>query len=463
MTRRSKRPAHAARGLAALRGCLLTFVLATAAAAAAEPTPAPEARPTPSAVVLITVDTLRADSVSFNGYGLPTTPFLDSLARDGVVFTQAYAPSSWTPPSMASLFTGVFPSSHGITFGEDARSLVGLAILPDSFATLAEFMRAAGYPSVGVSSNRHLTRSTGFAQGFDAFYDPPNFPNAKVVNDQVRLQLREAFGPSWKTAWRERKLFLWIHYFDPHDPYMPYPPWLGKNAPGFRRQDAPIGIHMKRLKEVYPQPDAALAAAIRPLYDSEIARVDDHIRQIWEELGFDDDVLLIMTSDHGEEIVDHGNLGHSHSLYEELVRVPLLLRWPKGLQAGRRIEAPVSVVDVFPTLVELLGLPMPAGLQGRSLVEALGQAAVAPRPVFCELLPTKPPRTAIRDGQWKLIRDEAEPLRSQLFDLRADPHEATDLSAQHPEVLRRLDALLQQWKQTLPPPPFVQTLGITDR
>jgi arylsulfatase A-like enzyme len=416
--------------------------------------------------VLVTVDTLRADAVSFNGYTKPTTPFLDSLALEGVSFSRAYAASSWTPPSMASLFTGVAPASHGITFGDMAvMSPVGLPILSESFRTLAETLRSAGYVTVGISSNLHLLRELGFAQGFDLYSNPTSFVTAAVVNSQARCQLKTWFGEGWRSAWKHKPLFLWLHYFDPHDPYLPYKRWMDRYAPGHGvGKDSPANLAMRSLKDRFPVPNAALAAEIRPIYDSEVARVDEHIRQVWVELGLDEDVLFILTSDHGEEIVDHGALGHSQSLYEELVRVPLLIRWPRRLARGLKLDRPVQAVDLYPTLVELLGLDRPAGLQGQSLAPwLLGQAGPPEaRPVFCQLSPPKPHLTAVCDGRWKLIRSEKDPAETELYDLEADPHERDNRAAQNPEVVRRLAAALQSWRKALPPAPQVQTFAMTD-
>lgn len=197
----------------------------------------PPSDPAPAAVVLITIDTLRADYVSFLGHERQTTPFLDGLARRGVSFTASYAASSWTVPSMASLFSGLWPSSHGVVSGRiDAatgaagQQRVSLQpVLPSSLFTLAESFQQAGYLTIGVPSNLHLAAHLGFAQGFD-YYGPADFKPADRVNRQVVSLLREAFGGDWRAGWREGKTFLWIHYFDPHDPYQPRQPWASRYA-----------------------------------------------------------------------------------------------------------------------------------------------------------------------------------------------------------------------------------------
>lgn len=457
-------------GLAALA------ISAVAPAAASAATP-----PRPSAIVLVTVDTLRADRVSFGGYALPTTPFLDRLASEGVIFDRAYATSSWTPPTMASIFTGVPPMTHGVVSGEITESkALRQPVLPESLLTLAELARVLAFRTLGVASNRHLTVELGFAQGFDRFFDPPSFLSGEVVNEQARALLAQEYGAGWKQAWRSRPLFLWLHYFDPHDPYLPDPAWIQRHAPGAQDRGplSPARLVMRDLKRRFPEPDAALAAAIRPFYDSEVHRTDRVFAALWNELAPDGNVLLILTADHGEEIVDHGKLGHSQSLYEELVRVPLLFWWPRGLPAGVRVDQPVSVLDLLPTLHDLLGQPVPPSLAGRSLAplwrgkvagEPASDPAASPaRPVFLELQAPKPSRWAIIDGYRKLILDPTTPATLsipaastapvvELYDLRSDPGETINLAARQPVEVERLRGELRSWARQHPLAPDQKT------
>ena len=423
----------------------------------------PVAPPIPSAIVLVTVDTLRADRVSFGGYRLPTTPFLDRLASEGVVFERAYATSSWTPPTMASIFTGVPPMTHGVVSGEIAESrALRQPVLPESLLTIAELASMSGFRTLGVASNRHLATDLGFAQGFDRYFDPPSFLGGSAVNDQVRRLLGEEFGADWKRDWRRRPLFLWLHYFDPHDPYIPFEPWMEAHAPGAvtRGPASPARTVMRELKVRFPKPDAALAEAIRPLYDSEIRRTDDFLEVLWKEMAPDDNVLFVFTADHGEEIVDHGALGHSQSLYEELVHVPLFFWWPRGLPAGVRVAQPVSALDILPTVLELVGRPAPSTLAGRSLVPLWRAAAGTPaetRPVFLELSPPKAFRWAVVDGNRKLIVDPTTPDSPELYDLVADPGELHNIAASAPVEVERLRGELRRWARKNPRAPDQRT------
>jgi arylsulfatase A-like enzyme len=422
----------------------------------------------PSAVVLLTVDTLRADAVSFAGSTVPATPFLDRLTRRSAVFGSAYAASSWTPPSMASLFTSLYLSSHGIVMGALAgiEQVQGI-VLPESFLTLAEALNQAGYTTIGVSANRHLSPILGYAQGFDLFEVAP-FVDAEQVNIRVRSQLQKRFGPNWRQSWKQGKTFLWIHYFDPHAPYIAREPWIDLYAPGWRNEPAAAttGLMIPELDKLFQaSPDRQrFARTLRGLYDSEVSYLDRQLADLWDDLGLDDEnVLLVFTADHGEEFAEHGGLGHGFRLYEELIHVPFFVHWPKALPSGRCVDAPASLVDVFPTLVELLGLEPQPGLQGQSLASLLrGYPAIGRRPVLAEIRPPAPWLHAYREGPWKLIQNQMPPYGVHLFDLSRDPGEITSLAAQYPGEVHRLAAAMNAWRSTMPPPPEIETVGIED-
>jgi arylsulfatase A-like enzyme len=410
--------------------------------------------PPPSTVVLLTVDTLRADRVSFGGYELPTTPFLASLAADGIVFEQAYAPSSWTPPSMASLFTSLYPTSHGVTSGELRDGAAQLQpVLDEQFVTLAELARDAGYVTIGVPSNRHLTGDLGFGQGFDHFYGEANFLRAGQVNREVLRQMQAAFGPNWREERKRHKLFLWVHYVDPHDPYIPYPPWTRKRDRYFHQYDpnTPAFLAMKELEARFPDVTPELCGRIGRLYDAEIRRLDDHFAALWKGLGLGDETLLVMTADHGEAIGERGRIGHAHSVHEELVHVPFLVRWPERLPRGLRIDAPVGILDAYPTIAALIGVPTPESTHGRSLVPFFEQGADARvAPLYYELHPPRTPTTGLRSGRWKLVVDTHKGgVRRRLFDLDEDRAELHDVAAEHPDLLEQLTAQTALWRDEL--------------
>jgi len=426
----------------------------------------------PAAVVLLVVDTLRADMTSMTGHYRHTTPQLDKLAREGVVFTAAYAPSSWTVPSMASLHTGVYPASHGIVsgaiIGRFNQREVQQEVLPDSFVTLAESFHAAGYRTVGVAANRHLGEGLGFDQGFDAYYEDARFVDAKRLNAIARTYLEQGIGPRWERSFTAQPSFLWLHYFDPHAPYVPRLPWIRAFADDYTDYPwlYPADLAGPELSDEFPAPDADFRECALPLYEAEVAFWDDRFRRLAERLGVArEDILLVFTSDHGEEFSEHGGLGHAHSLYEELVRVPLVFYWPRGIPGGRTIDEPVSILDIYPTLLELAGLEPPPGLQGRSLAPLLRgeeRAADPQRELLFELHRPRPELQAIRAGRFKLIRGTGAGGRVELYDLEDDPGEHRDLSRSRPDVVERLSARLDATFAGLPPAPLTERIDVVD-
>jgi len=408
--------------------------------------------------------------VSFGRQNAGTTPFLAEMASSGTTFLDARAPSSWTPPSMASIMTGLYPKSHGVTYGIlKSHGLVYQPTLSPALATLAEGMKQAGYVTIGVPSNLHLSKTAGFGQGFDYFYGEAHFLSAIAVNLKARQLLREAFGMSWKKGSRERperSCFLWLHYFDPHDPYGATPPFIKRIDPSYSRSDDhyPRNKVMSAIKAQNPTIDATLASCLRPLYESEVAYVDDRIRSFSEDLGLeDDDVLLVVTADHGEEFADHGGLGHAHTLYDELLRVPLFMRWRGHLPAGLRIEGPASIIDIYPTILDLLQIKAPAGLQGESLLPRVlhHEMDTRRRPIFASLHTPKPELRSVVKGRYKLISNQNTGA-AHLFDLDSDPGEQNDISASAPKARRALTALLDRWNASLPPPPALHRIRIDD-
>lgn len=427
--------------------------------------------PVPRAVVLVTIDTLRADSVSFAGYDRNTTPFLSEMAEDGVVLDRAYAPSAWTSPSMASLFTGLYPTSHGVTAGVFSRdrSVLRQPVLSEQLTTLAEAFQGAGWTTVGVPSNRHLSKELGFAQGFDHYLDRAYFMAAPRVAAKTREQLRRAFGREWPTSWKEQPVFLWIHFFDPHAPYGARQPWIASFAPSFlQKPDAfPAGVAWPELKRRFPHPGPVARQRMLPLYDSEIAFVDQQLELLADDLSLDDpDVLFVLTSDHGEEFADHADLGHGHTLYEELVRVPLLVRWPAGLPDGHKSSDVVGLHDLYPTLLELAGVTPPESPQAFSFVDVLrGKARETQRPAYFELNSrdgARPSLIGMTDGEWKVIRGRGAGAPAELYHLAEDPGEEDDLASAQRDRTRRLELKLRDWMKGLTPALEVQQLPVED-
>ncbi len=419
---------------------------------------APGEEPRPN-VVLIVVDTLRADRLPFHGASRDNAPFLDELAGRSLVFENAWSPSSWTLPATVSILTSVHPFQHGVA------SLEGLELGPDDepvpvdcipgeLETLGEALRRGGYRTFGIASNVLVGTEVGFDRGFDRFVKLED-EDADVVNAQV-------------AAWRDEMLsaqpfFLYVHYFDPHDTFHAREPWFDPlRASGWadvaprsvpatyteldwlltRLDPGPQWLGSRRSADLSADELRELLAWIRAAYDSEIRFVDERIRALFETLALDD-AIVVFLADHGEELYEHGDLTHGQNLYAETTRVPLLLRVP-GEDAPRgRVSTHVSTLDVVPTLRRLVGLPASAQDQGRDL---LGEDAASPVLGF---LAGKSGQHALETDLRSIVLGDHRLIvhadgRTELFDVANDPLEREDLSARLPNVVAELRAELER-------------------
>lgn len=399
---------------------------------------------TPPNLILISIDTLRPDRLGAYGYDRDTSPNTDRLAREGVLFRQAISPSSWTLPAHASLFTGLLPHRHGaVRFGFSTP-------LPQEVDTLAELLWDAGYDTAGFADGGFVTLELGFDQGFDVYGDPGLANRGKRRFTEIVAKAED-----WLAAGRPLPFFLFLHTYEVHLPYQPPPPYDTMfAAPGYTglfaggMSDAQFAAMLKSDDWI---PNAALPQ-LEALYDGGIRSMDAALGELLALLdrqGLTDSTCVVLTSDHGEEFREHGSLFHRQAkLYEENVRIPLIVRCPGRVPAGRVVEQPVSLIDLMPTLLELAGAPVPAGLDAHSLLPALtGAAPPADRPIVSECdgsaaLSTGVVR-ALRVGNDKLI-ESSVPVHSplELFDLAADPGEQRDLHAGRPDAVADLRAAL---------------------
>ena len=386
--------------------------------------------PPPRGVIVIMIDTLRADHVGAYGSTLGLTPNLDDVAARGVVFEHAVAASSWTRSSIASLFTSRYPTSLGV-LGRD------VAIAED-VTTLAETLSQAGdFETMGVITNMNSGRQFGFAQGFDYFETPDlkaGYPNdfqihiARGVTERALTLIDGLNG--------DRPFFLYLHYVDPHDPYLPHPGLLPAEEPAGRFDGS-----RKQLELLDKAPLESLTTAdqdrIKYLYSGEVKYCDQWIGELLRGLearGLRDDVLLVITADHGEGLWDHGFRAHGRDLYEEMVHVPLILQFPEAWKLGVPLRArePVSLLDVAPTLLAAYGIPEPPEYWGTDLLPLVYGL---PRPqkhdfVYTELDLDGRNLEAIYDRDLKLIRNRARARNVaalQLYDLGKDPREERNL------------------------------------
>ncbi len=407
--------------------------------------------PTPPNVLLIVVDTLRFDHVGCYGHVRDTSPAVDRLAAEGVRFERAYVTAPWTKPSVASMITGLYPSAHR------ANQLESIA--SESLLTLAEILRDRGYATGGVVSAQLLTAKRGFAQGFE-IYREGNARGVKHVSTPGVT--RKAADLLDRFAAGERPFFLFAHYFDPHYTYTDHSGIDFARAGAGRLTGDETVQELRSLLADLSQEELGF---LRDLYDEEIRFTDRGVEELLSharELGLESNTLIVLTSDHGEEFRERGWLGHTRSLYEELIRVPWIVRLPGGLgrlggsgrsARGRILREPVSLVSLTPTILELIGIdPTGFWFQGQSLAGLiLGQTDSAPGVIFAEVdyrpgdreLPIKRThKKAILIDRFKLIRDD-ETGTVEVYDLEADPGERENLAPTRPELVDRLLPVLR--------------------
>jgi len=363
-------------------------------------------------VLVYLVDTLRADHLGCYGYPRPTSPQVDAFAEECVFFERGTTQTSWTKPSVGTLFTGMLPTNHGAMRREHA-------LRPD-VPTLAQTMKAAGYATGAVVTNPNVLPVYGFSAGFDDYVD------LESMGRRTRAETVHEAAFEWLDEHQGEPFFLYLHARDPHDPLEPPEPWRERFLP----------------KQV---PDDELKAEVYTrvgLYDGEIAYWDDEMGKLFAELkarGLYDNTIIVLLSDHGEEFADHGQYGHGATLYQEQLHVPLMMRLPGGKLASQ-VEAPVRVVDIGPSLCELLGLELPRPTDGISFVDAiLGREGYAPI-LYAELNHDSHLISSYSDGRYKFVRREARgdhKSGTQLFDLQDDPHERKDLSEERPDIARK--------------------------
>ncbi len=416
----------------------------------------------PPNIILITIDTLRVDHISCYGYERSTTPFLDTIASKGTLFQKAYATSSWTLPSMTSIFTGLYPRTHGlhrVTFVHNEERKITTwgttthQVLSPHLVTLAEVLKKNGYRTFGISCNPHLSEGMGFARGFD-YFGNYWFVDGKIINHKVQL---------WEEELKESdRYFLWLHYFDPHDPYEAREPWIreyNSNEEQYRKWSEESYNIFGREKEVASQP--GLLETLVDLYDSEINYTDSLIQVLLQELlPPDPNRMIIITSDHGEGFLEHELVGHGNSLFEELIRVPLIIMPPEGKIVFSFVDQSVTINDIFPTICEAAGLDVPSGLHGRSLFPLMEDEREVEwdgeRDIISEVR-----REDVEEGyQEVLIRGRweynvrrkrgKESLEHFLYDLENDPSERVNLIQSDPVTASNMLTALNMWLDAYP-------------
>ncbi len=391
-------------------------------------------------LVLVSIDTLRADHLGCYGYRHDTSPNIDRLASESALFERAYAASYVTADSHMSIFTSLYPSVHGVKNVSARNRTVGR--LHPGVKTLPEILQAEGYATAAITGGGNVAAGFGFDRGMDRF----------DVVWEIGAAVRQA--KRFVERHREDPFFLFLHTYHAHDPYLPgrrarrfYPgEYRGKivtEAAALRalQRDDCFEEARRAYWSLVNQDDPADMAYLVSLYDGEIWEVDRELGKLFEHLRRRvPNALIIVTSDHGEQFLEHGGILHN-DLYQELLHVPLIIAGPGATGDGRRIRTPVSLVDLAPTALDLLGLPVPAWFQGRSLAAALNGKEPLARDIFSEKAGRKTAFLTL--GSKLIVSVERLP---ELYDLDRDAEEKNDLAQDVPRVLglaRRLGQVVE--------------------
>ena len=391
-------------------------------------------------VILISIDTLRADHLGCYGYRAPTSPSVDRMAREGVLFRDVVASSPWTLPSHASMFTGLDPARHGLVQFNAYRPL------PQQFDTVAELLWDRGYESAGVVGGGYVGSFWHFDQGFDRYRQ--NQGSGHETRDTLQWVVDDA--TRWMESRRGRPFFLFLHTYQVHMPYTPPPPYDTAFDPEYRGPYATrlTARDLYLLQQEGRPIEPSILRHMEALYDGEIRAMDDGLGNLLAFLrssGLARNTCVLFTSDHGEEFGEHGGYGHEHAkLYDELIRVPLIVWCPERFRGGRVIDELTSLADIAPTILELLGAAVPDQLDGKSLLPVLrGDAthgrAVAVSEVDGSIEKRAGRAKAVRTERYKLIESSVD-NSELLFDLRADPAERRDLRGANAELAAQIRA-----------------------
>ncbi|MFN2377696.1 MAG: sulfatase [Candidatus Binatia bacterium] len=445
----------------ALAGAGVAALAAVAFLASASPVPLPTpsavAVPDPSRprrnVVLISLDSLRADHVGAYGYKRDTSPNFDRFAREGVLYRNAIATSSWTLPTHLTMFTGRSQISHGVN--------VDTKVLSSAIPTLGEIFHEAGYATAGFVSGPYVGGHYGYARGMDEYEDlsarwgKGAEARAAILSPEINEK-----GLAWLAGQDgEQPFFLFLHYFDIHYDFVPPPPYDTMFDPDYTgTMDGRMFIERD---DVHPRMDPRDLDHIRALYDGEIRFTDEHVGRILDHLkshGLLESTVVMIVSDHGDEFFEHGNKGHHRTVYDEVLHIPFALRLPGGEHAGKTVDDQVTLLDVFPTLLDAAGFSVPGDAEGDSLVAWLRGEKPTREAIYSDFYDKRGfnLQVARRTPAAKTIQHFnriTHPKRGPLeyYDLASDADESDNRADQHPgEVAAFVDAMTgwldRQWQ-----------------
>lgn len=415
-------------------------------------------------IILISIDTLRADHLGCYGYGRDTSPGIDKLAENGIIYFNAVAASSWTLPSHMSIFTSLYPSEHGV---------VNSTLKLDDFkVTLPEVLKKNGYTNLGIISNRLVSSTYGFNRDFD-FYDDES--NITLVGKHAHW-ITDTVIQHFNKLRYVKKFFYFIHYNEIHYPYVPPAPLDRMFYPGYKGKVRGWGQRINRY--FYSSIDNDDLRQFVSLYDGEIRYLDFHLNRLFQHLketGLDKNTTIIITSDHGEEFKEHQMMFHAHSLYDELIRVPLIIVPSPRInmsQSGNVIDYPVSHIDIAPTVMGITGIDYKGNFQGIDLTDIQNKdfkrKVFSELPILPGLLPFKSPYsgiTAVIGNEYKLIHSVYKDVQNDssfpscnagiykekeqlgLYNMKNDKEEKTNLadSSEYAEILSDYKETLLKW------------------
>ncbi len=403
-------------------------------------------------ILLISLDSLRADHLRAYGYQRDTAPTIDRLAREGILFDNAIATSSWTLPTHMTMFTGRYQLSHGVIDETSA--------LPSSIPTLGQIFKTAGFSTAGFASGPYLAGHYGYERGMDTYQDlSARFSDPREARSAVLSPEVNSNALAWLDAHAGERFFLFLHYFDIHYDYVPPAPYDTMFDPDYK--GTIDGRNFIERSDINPHMDKRDLDHIRALYDGEIRFTDEHVGRVLdklESLGLLEKTVVLLVADHGDEFFEHGNKGHHRTVYDEVIHVPFVLRLPGKAHAGQKIENQVSLVDVLPTLLDSAAVAAPAGAEGVSIRRFFEGAPPQRDAVYSEFYDKQGfnlqvARRTPTDKTIHHFNRITHPTRGAIeyYDLAHDPREHDDLSAAQPaavmsSVTKMGDWLNQRWR-----------------
>jgi arylsulfatase A-like enzyme len=432
IARHTRRPAERIRRARARLAWLAAVAIAIASGCGGT------AQEQPKKLLLISLDTLRPDMLGCYGYPRESSPALDRIAAEGALFENAFTTAPWTLPAHASLLTGVYPGRHGAIGERNA--------IADGVETLATRLVERGFRTAAFVNSFYVSRRYGFARGFQEFQYVPE--TSAPAGDGM-------FGRAlvWLAAEPRDRFFLFLHDFQVHSDYRSLPAFEQAFTRAYAGPFTGRTAELLAVREGMLVPTQRDVDHLRDLYVAGIRQLDEEIsvlRAFLEGAGLWERTLVVVTSDHGEEFLEHGGVLHGRTQYDEMLRIPLILRGP-GVPEGARIARPVSIVDVVPTVLALLGEARPAGIDGVDLFASDGsQLADAERLLFGEADHANhvPDITrSARGARFKLILDRSSGEHA-LYDLAVDPRERQDVKAANADTAKRLVAELERFEST---------------